>query len=568
MRRKFFLTFFLIAALSLAACSDKETVSTENKTESEVSAVSTETEKEESSEVNTETEKETEDNETKTSESGFVSLSDKELEEFTDFVREDYNFAFLLCSFSAPNEVDPEVIFHAGIYEEDDPVTEEETAKYMELMGYDELYSSVVRVRREDANNILFEKCGLTYDELDGYFSEREGWAYDFETDTYYKAVSDTNYKAFDVVSGYYLNEEQVVLRCRVTKDFDTNSDTGYRTFDREICLEKYNDSFRFLSSRNLIDEGLITEHCYTFVDMPHGQVNLLTYEPVDGKSDACFVITQDGDIIQYIYRRQNFLSEGLSFGGIEDIGFGDFDNDGTVDFLVIEKMLDTENEVSYQTSVCLGTNYGYLYVEDELGEYLDENLKEYTANEAIKLLTGSEGEISDWKEAYINLLEENDLDCDDFSGGFMLINILPGIPQMACVGCCEAAGTKIASFSELNGNVNVDQLDRLWFTYIENKGLLCNSEGNGGVYYDIVYTLTDSGLTLLKEGSYEAVYNDEYDVIGFNYYWDSNSVSEEEYKALLNEVYPELSASSGYFSLLKRSEMISALKAEYSKLF
>ena len=61
-------------------------------------------------------------------------------------------------------------------------------------------------------------------------------------------------------------------------------------------------------------------------------------------------------------------------------------------------------------------------------------------------------------------------------------------IPELVEVGKSEASGVRIVNYS--NGSVHVNGLSRLYFTYIEGKNLLCNSDGLMDSYYDYIYLI------------------------------------------------------------------------------
>lgn len=154
--------------------------------------------------------------------------------------------------------------------------------------------------------------------------------------------------------------------------------------------------------------------------------------------------------------------------------------------------------------------------------------------------------QVSDeWKDAYIDYLNESSSDNNE---GYDLIYINDdNIPELVEVGKYESAGCRVVVYN--NGSVQVTQLTRLSFTYIERGGLLCNAGGHMGYYFDIVYSLKNGELTMIDEG----IYQDkdgvaQTDVSGeyiYDYTWNGNPVSKEEYKAMLNSVYDTSKAKS-----------------------
>ena len=154
--------------------------------------------------------------------------------------------------------------------------------------------------------------------------------------------------------------------------------------------------------------------------------------------------------------------------------------------------------------------------------------------------------QVSDeWKDAYIDYLNESSSDNNE---GYDLIYINDdNIPELVEVGKYESAGCRVVVYN--NGSVQVTQLTRLSFTYIERGGLLCNDGGHMGYYFDIVYSLKNGELTMIDKGTYQdkggVAQTDASGEYIYDYTWNGNPVSKEEYKAMLNSVYDTSKAKS-----------------------
>ena len=169
--------------------------------------------------------------------------------------------------------------------------------------------------------------------------------------------------------------------------------------------------------------------------------------------------------------------------------------------------------------------------------------------------LDGEEAETSaskksdDWKTAYVDYLEH----VSDTEGqqGYTLIYLdNDDIPELVEVGKSEAAGVRIVNYS--NGSVHVNGLNRLYFTYIEGKNLLCNSDGLMDSYYDYIYSIVDGELTLVAQGHYGAkdgtgLRFDKNGMPIYTYDWNGEDVSEDEYNADFAQVYDSSAAIEGY---------------------
>ena len=101
----------------------------------------------------------------------------------------------------------------------------------------------------------------------------------------------------------------------------------------------------------------------------------------------------------------------------------------------------------------------------------------------------------SSWQEGYKAYIEA----APDFQRYGLIYVDDDDIPELAIEGYCEAEGCLIVSFH--HGEVSILHTLRLGFSYIEKKGLLCNSNGCQGQYYDIVYSLSEGKWKCIFSG-------------------------------------------------------------------
>lgn len=175
--------------------------------------------------------------------------------------------------------------------------------------------------------------------------------------------------------------------------------------------------------------------------------------------------------------------------------------------------------------------------------EYEPRNPEDYYDGNAFS--TFGRG-YNSWNEAYMAYLEETTSEeTSDMAYALIYVDD-DDVPEMVVDTGFEAGGCQILSFYD--GTVRVLQTSRLYFTYIEKSGLLCNSEGHMGYYYDYVYKL-DKGLWKLVLGgdyyeldenaSEDEMYNDETGRFRtLHYTIDGEETDEETYMARLKEVY------------------------------
>ena len=154
--------------------------------------------------------------------------------------------------------------------------------------------------------------------------------------------------------------------------------------------------------------------------------------------------------------------------------------------------------------------------------------------------------QVSDeWKDAYIDYINNNS---SSRNIGYDLIYLdNDNIPEIIEIGDCEATGRRVVVYN--SGSVESTQLRRLGYSYIERDGLLCNTDGHMGYYFDIVYSLKNGELTMIDEGIYQdkdgVAQTDASGEYIYDYTWNGNPVSKEEYKAMLNSVYDTSKAKS-----------------------
>lgn len=175
--------------------------------------------------------------------------------------------------------------------------------------------------------------------------------------------------------------------------------------------------------------------------------------------------------------------------------------------------------------------------------------------------------QVSDeWKDAYIDYLNNNS---SSRNIGYDLIYLdNDNIPEIIEIGDCEATGCRVVVYN--SGSVESTQLRRLGYSYIERDGLLCNDGGHMGYYFDIVYSLKNGELTMIDKGTYQdkggVAQTDASGEYIYDYTWNGNPVSKEEYKAMLNSVYDtsKTKAKPGYGyngSIMSKAQVIEAIQ-------
>lgn len=180
----------------------------------------------------------------------------------------------------------------------------------------------------------------------------------------------------------------------------------------------------------------------------------------------------------------------------------------------------------------------------DRDGARMEETESDSGNNHIKREETLPEENASAWGRAYAGYLElaGGSPDGSHRTGfSFSLIYVDDDdIPELVCDTGVEAGGCLILTYH--NGEMDALQTRRLNFDYIERGGLLCNSDGNMGYYYDMVYKIQDGKWVLAGEGQYGdpegGPVEDENGDLIFEYFWEGEKMSQEDYEAELSKVY------------------------------
>lgn len=158
---------------------------------------------------------------------------------------------------------------------------------------------------------------------------------------------------------------------------------------------------------------------------------------------------------------------------------------------------------------------------------------------------------LEEWKQAYLTYIDEDEY-ADTCTYSLIYVDD-DDVPELVIDTGFEAGGCQILTFHD--HFLDVWQSGRLNVSYIERGNLICNSDGNMGYYYDNVYAIQDGKWVYADGGIWgdgpDGVQLDENEnIIEFFYwtgeepwnreeYWSGEEMTEEEYEARLNAVYP-----------------------------
>ena len=491
-------------------------------------------------------------------------LTSEEISFYTGYINKDYNYAFVSCNYSDPRDAELGEIFYNGYLGESDTSSEDIRKRYLELTGEEDIYCSVQEITREQINEVLLESADLTIDEMNTSLFTA-GYVYDAENDSYLVARGDTNGMEYEILEGYYPEDNVVVLKVVPTEKFDYLLEGYYHT-PKEVALSVSGKGIFFLSSREMIDEGQIIDGCYEITLMRKGDVLLYAYAPTQGNYDITFKLIKDGTVYDVMVGPYAGNQIDMTFTELKGIEFADFNNDGAPDMIARCEYLLENNEYHDEYRVYFSDEYGYFVFEADISDYLTNGMKTENLQDAISQVVAQYGEQdASWKQEYIkNVLEgENTIpDGDGFS--FLYVDD-DNIPEITCVGSYEAEGSQIFTYGK--AGLQMIQTQRLYFTYQNRRGLIDNNDGNMGFYWDTIYELKDGVFENIATGTTEYTYSDD-DAETVKYTWNDEVVSETEYFDKLNEVYNRSYVSPGYIwqELLSADEVRRILNLDFKK--
>ena len=218
-----------------------------------------------------------------------------------------------------------------------------------------------------------------------------------------------------------------------------------------------------------------------------------------------------------------------------------------------IQPLIDYQNSINTEIAEIMvelkranktnaGLVFGFLPSDNK--DYLDK----YDSSQLIQWVSQFMMEVSsnEWKEAYINYVNEHGNTYDSFGHAmeiYKLVNINnDSTPELYINFGSTAGGDVICTYYD--GKVLEQPMWNYGFSYIEGQNIFRDAGGHMDVYHDKIYSIENGQFVLLHEGNYGAADNShvQFDSDGYpiyDYYWDGTEVSSEtEYMNLLNEVY------------------------------
>lgn len=309
------------------------------------------------------------------------SLTEEELQQFSDYVNQNENYGFLLSVYDTPTDIVLDELFYSGAGMDTERVDDEEIAAYLKETGDEELYTGLTRLTGLQIDTLLQEKTGLSYSQMKHPLT----WIYLPEYDAYYWEHGDTNYQSFRCIAGSTEDGENFTLEVVPEAGYEGEDQSGYHIIPYETTVKKSATGYQFVSNRMRITDGQIKDQTFDVEMAPFGKVTFAAYEPDTERNPYCdvtFSVIKDGSCattLPGMNGEWNMLAAAENFGSVEAVSFTDYNGDSYTDVIAIINY-------SYVQGPDAGTGYtqARIYTGHEEGYFTLECEPSVAAGEAL----------------------------------------------------------------------------------------------------------------------------------------------------------------------------------------
>ena len=309
------------------------------------------------------------------------SLTEEELQQFSDYVSQNENYGFLLSVYDTPADIVLDELFYSGAGMDTERVDDEEIAAYLKETGDEELYTDLTRLTGLQIDTFLQEKVGLSYNQMNRPLT----WIYLPKYDAYYWEHDDTNYQSFRCIAGSTEDEENFTLEVVPEAGYEGEDQSGYHIIPYETTVRKNATGYQFVSNRMRITDGQIKDQTFDVEMAPFGKVTFAAYEPDTERNPYCdvtFSVIKDGSCattLPGMNGEWNMLAAAESFCSVEAVSFTDYNGDSYTDVIAIINY-------SYVQGPDAGTGYtqARIYTGHEEGYFTLECEPSVAAGEAL----------------------------------------------------------------------------------------------------------------------------------------------------------------------------------------
>ena len=270
----------VFCAVVLLGCGDRAVEIQSNNTADTAEMLDT-TEASDTTET-TETEDTTDTMETSVSEivAETVALTEQELAQWTAYVNNRENNAFLLSYYDEPKQIDLNELFYSGCGMDMEELTDREVQEYLEWAEMDEVQTDFTRITGEQVTSVLKLRLGLTMEDMEQPLE----WCYLTDSDVYVMQHGDTNAQNFNCIAGSRTGNQVILdclsemtgVICRVTLELPENSEIWMFVSNEEIMNEPVgaDNSECSIYSENFEDSIFISDEAYMEVYSRLGEEN------------------------------------------------------------------------------------------------------------------------------------------------------------------------------------------------------------------------------------------------------------------------------------------------------
>ncbi len=171
-----------------------------------------------------------------------TEINQDELKAIGDFLNLVENNGFVSYNYyTKPQDVNLKYVFYdgAGIKIEKSDWAEGEAEKVLDATGWDEFFVSPIKIKFEDADNLLKEKCGISLYDF-GSKPQIEGYIFVEEFNSFYVLRSDTNRCLIEVTDGYIDESGNYIVNY---------TSPLYQNNDFTVTLTKTENGYQFISN-------------------------------------------------------------------------------------------------------------------------------------------------------------------------------------------------------------------------------------------------------------------------------------------------------------------------------
>lgn len=511
------------------------------------------------------------------------------LEELQAYLNEDSSYGFLLSSYDIPEEIDLNQVFYSGAGFKQEELTEKEKELLLDRIPQKEIRTPVVKLKKEQAEELLSQKAGISYDESRHPLDQEDGWAYINRYGTWYALRGDTNRQYINCSDAWqqgdlYIIHYQLMAQAPEKADSteadaaaaaaEENAETAetaettaaaetaeaaaagqespveeeknalYRP-TYEVQLQKTEKGYRFCYNIVWTQKNLIEAQSYRAELKPAGEVFFAPYYPdtdQDEKADVTFVLEKDRAVLAILdpMEASNIRTDRI-FAGVDAVDFTDYNQDGYMDILTIctyTQIADDGRKSGEirEARVYEGQEDAVPLLDREKTEAVNRDVEVLNITNVTGYLTGkSDGKArkyDSWKEAYAAHIEGI---AEEEYEGFGLIYLNDDrTPELVQLGATTAKGATIVVYR--NGTLEETWLNCRDFQYLEYENLLYSPSGVENLHFDTIYSITGGKLSISTQGyygnsSFARVRFDENGKEVRDYFWEGGQVSESGYR-------------------------------------